>query len=283
MPSPRTFLVLGRVSNLPTVWSNCLAGWWLGGATNLQSLPFLIAGVSFLYVGGMYLNDAFDVEFDRQHRRERPIPSGKISPRAVWQIGLLCLVLGEISLLGIGLFSAALGLVLASCIVLYDAVHKLIKFSPIVMAACRFLVYVVAGSATGNPVTGWTIWAGLALAFYVVGLSYLARTESTSSPIRYWPLFLLTVPLILALVMNANVYCQSALLLAAILGLWTIRCLRTVFQRSERNIGRAVAGLLAGIVFVDWLAIADAPMELGLVLVLLFGLALLFQRFIPAT
>ena len=27
MASFRTFLTLGRVSNLPTVWSNCLAGW----------------------------------------------------------------------------------------------------------------------------------------------------------------------------------------------------------------------------------------------------------------
>ena len=27
----RAWLVLSRGSNLPTVWSNCLAGWWLGG------------------------------------------------------------------------------------------------------------------------------------------------------------------------------------------------------------------------------------------------------------
>ena len=27
----RTLLVLGRASNLPTVWSNCFAGWLLGG------------------------------------------------------------------------------------------------------------------------------------------------------------------------------------------------------------------------------------------------------------
>src|SRR5213075_1303788 len=75
----RTFLILGRVSNLPTVWSNCLAGWWLGGGGNSGMLPFLFAGVTLLYLGGMFLNDAFDVEFDRQHREERPIPSGRIS------------------------------------------------------------------------------------------------------------------------------------------------------------------------------------------------------------
>ncbi|HEY2083548.1 MAG TPA: prenyltransferase, partial [Verrucomicrobiae bacterium] len=72
MPRLRTFLVLGRASNLPTIWSNCLAGWWLGGHSSTNKLPFLFAGTTLLYVGGMYLNDVFDVNFDRQHRKERP-------------------------------------------------------------------------------------------------------------------------------------------------------------------------------------------------------------------
>src|SRR2546429_470557 len=50
----RTLLVLGRVSNLPTVWSNCLAGWWLGGGGNIDKLPFLLEGATFLYTGGMF-------------------------------------------------------------------------------------------------------------------------------------------------------------------------------------------------------------------------------------
>jgi 4-hydroxybenzoate polyprenyltransferase len=68
MPALRTWLILGRVSNLPTVWSNCLAGWWLGGGGNFLKLPFLFIGVSLLYLGGMFLNDAFDEAFDQQHR-----------------------------------------------------------------------------------------------------------------------------------------------------------------------------------------------------------------------
>ena len=72
----RTLLVLGRVSNLPTVWSNCLAGWWLSGGGNFWKLPLLLLGISALYTGGMFLNDAFDADFDRQRRASRPIPSG---------------------------------------------------------------------------------------------------------------------------------------------------------------------------------------------------------------
>jgi hypothetical protein len=56
-----------------------------------------------------------------------------------------------------------------------------------------------------------------------------------------------------------------------------------VLWPANRQIGRAVSGLLAGIVFVDWLAVADAPRNFGLVFLALFGLAVLFQRFVPAT
>ena len=129
----RTLLILGRVSNLPTVWSNCLAGWWLGGAGNTSRLPFLFSGVTLLYLGGMFLNDAFDVEFDRQHRKERPIPSGAISLRAVWRWGFTWIAAGLILLFFDGTVTGTLGVVLASCIVLYDAVHKLITFSPLLM------------------------------------------------------------------------------------------------------------------------------------------------------
>ena len=84
----RALLALSRVSNLPTVWSNCLAGWWLGGHGNFGNCRCCFLGVSALYTGGMFLNDAFDADFDRQRRAERPIPSGAISLPAVWRWGL---------------------------------------------------------------------------------------------------------------------------------------------------------------------------------------------------
>jgi hypothetical protein len=96
-------------------------------------------------------------------------------------------------------------------------------------------------------------------------------------------LIFLAAPLALAFFMNTGEYRKSAALLSVVLGLWTLRCLRPVLWSLQPQIGRAVSGLLAGIVFVDWLAVADAPRGLGLVFLGLFGLALLFQRFIPAT
>ena len=59
--TPRDALVLGRVSNLPTVWTNTLVGLVLAGGTagDVRNLPLVLA-LSLFYHDGIYLNDAFD-------------------------------------------------------------------------------------------------------------------------------------------------------------------------------------------------------------------------------
>src|SRR5579862_5479534 len=174
----RTLLILGRVSNLPTVWSNCLAGWWLGGGGTGRRFGLLCLGASCLYLAGMFLNDAFDAEFDRQHRQERPIPSGAISLSKVWGWGLGWLISGVLLTSLLGKTPMVLALVLCGCILLYDAIHKAITLSPVLMALCRLLLYLLGSAAGLHGVTGLAVWDGLALAAYVIGLSYLARKES---------------------------------------------------------------------------------------------------------
>lgn len=278
-----SLLVLGRVSNLPTVWSNCLAAWWLGGGGNAHRLPFLFAGVTLLYLGGMYWNDAFDVEFDRAHRPERPIPSGKISESAVWRIGLALLGSGAACLLWLGNETGLLGAVLLSGIVLYDATHKFFPFAPALMGLCRFLVYLIAASTGAQGVTGWAIWCGLALMLYVVGLSCVARRESTGVAVPRWPIVLLATPIGLAWILNTGDFRRKAFLLSAILALWIVRSLGRMLWDAERRIDRAISGLLAGIVFVDLLAVPDIPLDPGAFFLLFFLTTLLLQRVVPAT
>jgi 4-hydroxybenzoate polyprenyltransferase len=280
----RALLVLGRVSNLPTVWSNCLAGWWLGGSGDSERLPLLLAGVTCLYLGGMFLNDAFDAEFDRRQRRERPIPSGQISERAVWRWGIGWLVAGEALLFGCGAAAGGLGALLAGSIVLYDALHKLVTFGPVLMGLCRFWVYPVAAAGAAQGVTGHAVWSGLALGCYVTGLSFLARRERFGTPLPRWPAWLLAAPMALALLMNREPYREAAVWLSLILGLWILRCLRASFWTLQPNVPQTVSGLLAGIVFVDWLSVAPAaPRELSLIFLGLFAGAWLAQRLVPAT
>jgi 4-hydroxybenzoate polyprenyltransferase len=279
----RALLVLGRVSNLPTVWSNCLAGWWLGGAGNVEKLPYLLAGTTCLYTGGMFLNDAFDVAFDRQYRKERPIPAGAIGPKAVWVWGVGWLASGACCLAWIGSTTGALGLALAGCIVIYDAVHKRVSFGPVLMGLCRFLLYLVAASTAANGLNSKATNSAIALFAYIIGLSYVARRESAGGPLRYWPIFMMAIPMVLALSLNGGYRSESSLLVSAVFLGWTIKSLRYTLWTEQPNIGRTVSGLLAGIVWADALAASNVPRELGAVFVALFLTALLFQRFVPAT
>ena len=281
----RALLVLGRVSNLPTVWSNCLAGWWLGGGGNLGKLPLLLFGASALFTGGIFLNDAFDAEFDRQRRASRPIPSGAIPLATVWRWSFALLGLGALALAFLGKTTGVLALVLLACIIIYDATHRAITASPWLLGLCRFWVYVIAGSTGVGGVNGGPIWCGAALAFYAVGLSSVARRGSFRGPVPYWPLLLLAAPIFLAMLMNTGEAQNTAILLSLVLVLWVARCARTIFQPGEANVGRIVSGLLAGIVLVDWLAVApQLPHPLSFwVFAPLFGATLVLQRFAPET
>jgi 4-hydroxybenzoate polyprenyltransferase len=286
LPQPsrfRTLLVLGRVSNLPTVWSNCLAGWWLAGGGSVKGLFGVMMSVTFLYLGGMFLNDAFDADFDRNHRRTRPIPSGLITEKEVWRWGFAWLVLGFAGISALGWATSFIGFLLVLCILLYNAIHKIVLISLVFMGGCRLLVYLAAASVGWTGVDGEPIWKGLALACYVIGLSCMARKESAPGVMQYWPSVFLAAPLVIAALTDNGSSAQPAAWASVALVLWIVWTLFQTFGREHPNVGRAVSRLLAGIVLVDLLAVADfshfAIPRFGV----FFLLALLLQRFISAT
>ena len=194
----RALLVLGRVSNLPTVWSNCLAAWLLTSALRSGTLAWpllllLVAGCSALYLGGMFLNDACDVAFDTLHRPERPIPSGKISRRAVTFSGCALLTVGVILLAPI---SGVWAWSLTGFILIYDAIHKKSAAGLPVMAGCRALIYPlvgVAGAGVGAGALPAMLWiASGCMALWVLVLSLLARSRYSAAV----PNLLAAIPLV---------------------------------------------------------------------------------------
>src|SRR4051812_40050202 len=92
-PSPlRTALRLGRASNVPTVWTNALAGFALAGTIPAPAAVILLGcAVTLFYIGGMYLNDAFDATWDAAHRADRPIPAGHVRRGTVFVAGFAML------------------------------------------------------------------------------------------------------------------------------------------------------------------------------------------------
>jgi 4-hydroxybenzoate polyprenyltransferase len=178
-----TALRLGRVSNLPTVWTNVAAGMALAGAGTLPAGLLVALGVaaSLLYVAGMYLNDAFDARWDAAHRPERPIPSGDVAARTVYAAGFAMLAAGVL-LVGAatdGHRPLLAALALAALIVVYDVSHKRTPIAPVLMALCRVALYVLAALAvTSSPLPRAFYLGASALLLYLVFLSTLARKET---------------------------------------------------------------------------------------------------------
>ena len=200
MPRLSTLLRLGRISNIPTVWTNVLAGSVIaGGDRNPGRIVLIMLAMTAFYVGGMYLNDFFDREIDARDRPGRPIHAGEIRAGTVSSIGFGLLAAGIALMIPFGLAATIWGALLAAVIVLYDVWHKGNALSPIVMGLCRALVYIGTGAALAGSTSTATMIAAIALASHVAGITYAAKQESLDRVGNLWPLALLAVPLFVAL------------------------------------------------------------------------------------
>lgn len=308
----KDWMSLARGANLPSVWSNVIAAWAInaGAGPSLRAMPewtendffawstffFLIAGASMIYAGGCFLNDARDHRFDREHRPERPIPSGRIP-------------LGQVVALGIGLMGAGSGLLilgagcswkwclsLVLCILTYDWIHKQASWAILLMGACRSLLWLTAATAAGGmePAPHLYCWA-LAAGAYVTGISWYARGESKPKPDGEFrwsdriPIALLFSPplLALALLVLWNNLDPIRVFLANCSGLlagWIVfQALVATNSQGKDSVGQSVSLLLCGICAVDALALCfHAPLLVG-PCILLGAFARLAQKRFAAT
>jgi 4-hydroxybenzoate polyprenyltransferase len=229
-------LRLGRVSNLPTVWTNTLAGIVLAGGSiaDARTAPLLLA-LSLFYVAGMYLNDAYDAAIDARERPDRPIPSGQVSADTVFALGFAMMALGLALLVwvgygtvaGTGLGPLMGGLGLGAAIVLYDRRHKDNPLSPVLMGLCRVLVYVTAGLAVAAELPSGLLIGALLLLCYLIGLTYVAKQETFGEVRNLWPLLFLGAPVVYALTRAVGGPGVAVLSLAFVLwvglALWFLR------------------------------------------------------------
>ena len=284
-PSAQTLLRLGRVSNLPTVWTNVIAGATIANAAaTIADLAVVGLVMTAFYVGGMYLNDFFDREIDARERPGRPIPAGDISAGAVLAIGFALLAIGVALLLApFGPLTAIWGLALAAAIVLYDAWHKGNIFAPVIIGLCRALVYLATGAAVSGEIRSTLIIGATALAAHVIGLTYAAKQENLNQVGKLWPLFILAGPLLFAL---SGISGWPVVIGAFVLCAVDIAAVQLLARRVTPDaVPRAVSMLIAAICLVD--ALAVALYGGGIVLACLcasgYVLTRLFQAVIPGT
>jgi len=260
MSSAEGWLQLARISNTPTVVSNSVAGAVLASTTAEPGAVAVVAGaMALFYTAGMILNDVLDYEIDLRERPERPLPSGTVSRPAALTAVIALFAAGEALLLLEGTEPFVAGLGLIALIVLYDAWHKGNPLSPVLMGACRALVYFVAALAVTGEVPTEVGAAAAVLLVYIVGLTQVAKAEG-GSLLAAWPLVAVLAAIAYWIGWVDSVWFAVLLLAFAA---WTGWALWLV--RGKRRIGQGVVSLIAGIALFDALAVASVEGSLAAV------------------
>jgi len=284
-----SYIELSRGSNLPTCFSNVLVGlatatvtlvWW--------HIPVAAFAVAMLYIAGMAMNGAIDVESDRIACPNRPIPSGRISIKNAYAFAIIT------ALLGLGVLGATnqaafgLGVLLTASIIFYNVTHKKFVSSVVFMGLCRGLVYATA-AAVATPELFWRLKAGLpilavTLAIYTAVITRIARHEHTSHLITYrW--FLLAVPVV---VLSAALWITPVgrlwpFVTAILVVAWFVRGIAAL-SIQPTGTQRAVMTWLSCICLVDayFLSLLDRT-GLSIIAVGCFGITVWAHRRISGT
>jgi 4-hydroxybenzoate polyprenyltransferase len=145
----------------------------------------LVASVA-LYWAGMVLNDYYDRDRDAAERPTRPIPSGRVPPAVAWRLGFGLLAVG----ISAGWTAAAVahdlrpGMIattLAAAVWCYDALAKQTPLGPLVMGSCRSLNVLLGMSTLAGGWQGMHFVIAGGIGLYIVGVTWLARTEAVQS------------------------------------------------------------------------------------------------------
>ena len=135
----------------------------------------------------MVWNDYFDAGIDAIERPDRPIPSGKISPKnaAIFAIILMAMGIGcalSIELLrGFSGTTLIIALAIVFFILAYDGGGKNFLFGPILMGACRFCNVLLGWSVVGNSLTETAYLQAGIIGIYIIGVTFYAKHEAVQS------------------------------------------------------------------------------------------------------
>ena len=300
------WLQLARLPNVFTALGNVLMGWLVVHGTLAHDWRWLaLATISGLhYVGGMFLNDAYDAEQDAIDRPQRPIPAGHIARQAALRAGFALLAAG---ILLAGLLSAtagdpfpvAIAALLAVCIWLYDARLKSTGLGPLVMGACRSLNVLLGTSLLppNSPVTwsdrlfGLPAWIAAGIGIYIVGVTWLARREATTS--SRTQLLAATGVLMVGLIMLAALSSRYDLQIdrEAWLLLWGVtgiiiarRCVLAILSPTPTMVQRAIKHCILSLIVIDaTITFGFAGPGWAVVVLALLAPTMLFGRWFSST
>jgi hypothetical protein len=180
-PSWSTLAELVRAPAALTVPGDTLAGAAAAGRPLSRSTPVLAASSVCLYWAGMALNDYADRDLDKIERPERPIPSGRVSPRTAMVIACALTAAGLGLAAADGRRSFAVAVPLAATVWAYDLTLKSGPAGPLAMAGARSLD-VLMGAGVGGLRRAAPTAAVIGL--HTLAVTALSRHEVTGTEPR---------------------------------------------------------------------------------------------------
>jgi 4-hydroxybenzoate polyprenyltransferase len=328
-------LATGRISNLPTVWCNVLVAFLLvqlslvvfaDFPSSTFSAPLLLVtclAASCLYVGGCFLGDAVDVEFDKSHKPDRPIPMGVLDRNSIYGYAAFLMATGIVLPFSYLKFSTGTfapsaliaSLLLAGAIIIYSLWHKRSPWIGLpFIGACRFFLVLFGayiaittapslkevfnasaeavrdGSITGvcrdEGVRPIIFLYPLCVGLYTICFASVARSESSPKPITWRKGLMVTMLLLplLALPLNLNILFHTGVYIPSLTALVLYWLwMVSAFRKINTNKGQFVSRSLAGFCLLDATFAAQFGWPWLVVCLALFGLSHTLQKWAPAT
>ena len=229
------------------------------------SWSVLLAGLSaaLISAGGYGLNDFCDVEIDRINRAERPIPSGKVSPKEALYLSVALMLLGISLALWIGPSALVVALFAALGLLLYDFRLKHIPFWGNLLVSALCALTFMYGGLAARDIRASLIPGMFALLFHfgreivkdVEDIQGDAAFKSRTIPVDFGPEFSFRMATMVYLILMgltflpffAGIYNGYYLIIAVVgVDLPLIYVLLSMWKDRSRSNLRRLNGMLKG-------------------------------------
>ncbi len=284
----KEYLLLIRLPNVFTTPSNILAGYFAAvtvAEADIAHLIALMVSSGLLYVGGIVLNDYFDVEIDKRERPSRPLPSGNISKRHALAIAMVALLIANTIALVVGPISLAVSLVLTFTIIAYDYRLKHGIFGPFAMGGARFLNVILGASPVllyiNNHSYAIVGAAAASLFLYIVVITILSKKEAGNERPNSTIASLIVFGVISAIAaLGLVLQLQLAFLLnLSIFAAVTIVTFKQHLWKELPSVQKAVRNMVISIIIIDSVFVTGtAGLPYGLATLLLIAPAVVLAK-----
>jgi 4-hydroxybenzoate polyprenyltransferase len=284
----KEYLLLIRLPNVFTAPSNILTGYFAAVTVteaNSVHLTALMVSSGLLYIGGIVLNDYFDVEIDKRERPFRPLPSGNISKRHALAIAIVAMLIANTIAMILGPISFAVSLLLTFAIIFYDYRLKHGLSGPFAMGSARFLNVIFGASPVllylnshSYAIVGT---AAASLFLYIVAITLLSKKETGNERPNSTIVFLMVFGVISAVAtLGLLLQLQWAFLVnLSIFAVVMIVTLRQYLMKELPSVQKAVRNMVISVIILDSIFVSGtAGLLYGLATLLLIAPAVILAK-----